>query len=64
MDFLTNISSVSNIAIHAVVLAARKDNNVPTGAALHHRGARLLTDHLLCSGGAAWTHAAHDQDVQ
>jgi len=24
------------IAVHAVVLAARADNNVPTGAAIHH----------------------------
>lgn len=52
------------IAIHAVVLAARADNNVPTGAAVHHGGAWLLADHLLRPGGAARAHAAHDQDVQ
>lgn len=34
-------------AIHTVVMAAGENHNVPAGAAVHDRGARVLADHLL-----------------
>lgn len=51
-------------AVHAMVLAARTNHHVSTGAALHHRGARLLPDDLLRARRTTWAHAPDDQDVQ
>lgn len=54
-----------NVAVvHAVVLAAGEDHDVPAGAALHNGGARMLSYDVLCARRAPRTHAAHDQDLQ
>lgn len=52
------------LAFDAVVVAAGTHHYVSADTALHHRGARMLADHLLRAGRAARADAAHDQDVQ
>lgn len=55
---------VNVTAVYTVVLAAGEDHHVPAGATLHHGGARMLADNVLCARWAPWTHATHDQDLQ
>lgn len=54
-----------NVAVvHAVVLAAGEDHDVPASAALHDGRARMLSYNVLCARRAPRTNAAHDQDLQ
>lgn len=45
-------------------LAASAHHNVPAGAALYDRGARLFADDILCACGATRADAADDQNMQ
>ena len=45
-------------------LATSAHHNVPARAAVHDRGARVLTHDILRACGTTRAHAAHDQDLQ